>query len=693
VFWPVGLIVDRQPERRHELARAVGTIGLGAVALLGSALYSDYLPFIYVAMVVLGVFYEGLTSSSETLFADSVQELANEADSADAKAQISANWFTKKMAASYSGVALSPLLGVLCVLYFRRYVSPHVLLTRDQFAHEIGVPAVPDADSAEAATVNVYWNMGLLHFILLLGLILILPAVWRISGLKSIGRIKNKPASPSSGGALLSQDLSEPLVSKVPSPTTPGTTTTTSSSKVPYVIAVADFAQCIGAGMTFKYFNLFFIQDFGFGPTEICALQIVYPLCMVITVEFCNRVFLPLLKNSRAKVSMLCRLIAVLGLWLIGGAYPFQMVERDGSGSITSASSAEEASTSRSLLAGAAAARSSSSLTISTQSPAAGARSTSAAADVVSGGESSATELSGTVPPNIMNQYKDYVIPSTAVMFRDGKLPQSNIIVRGQAHDDGQSSAPGRSDSSGDRSMSILQINPFTCAGLLVEESAVRRKARGTRNKQFSSFGIFGVGSRRRKTKQELPAQRSQTAVDESLQRGRAAGDAGAPSIRAHAFDASGALSSVQLQEPPADGLEATRSASDRGSSSSPPLNVGPRSPLPPPSFFSMRTSAIASITYCEPAVLFIFLLTGSFAMATPGFDKSILMDHVATENRGKWNALLSFNGFAFRGSALFGGVLADGHFGDYRPAFTYAAGIYILSSLLYAPLVQLVKK
>eukprot|EP00392_Amoebophrya_sp_AT5.2_P004303 g4311.t1 len=345
VFWPVGLIVDRQPERRHELARAVGTIGLGAVALLGSALYSDYLPFIYVAMVVLGVFYEGLTSSSETLFADSVQELANEADSADAKAQISANWFTKKMAASYSGVALSPLLGVLCVLYFRRYVSPHVLLTRDQFAHEIGVPAVPDADSAEAATVNVYWNMGLLHFILLLGLILILPAVWRISGLKSIGRIKNKPASPSSGGALLSQDLSEPLVSKVPSPTTPGTTTTTSSSKVPYVIAVADFAQCIGAGMTFKYFNLFFIQDFGFGPTEICALQIVYPLCMVITVEFCNRVFLPLLKNSRAKVSMLCRLIAVLGLWLIGGAYPFQMVERDGSGSITSASSAEEAST------------------------------------------------------------------------------------------------------------------------------------------------------------------------------------------------------------------------------------------------------------------------------------------------------------------------------------------------------------
>lgn len=79
VFWPVGLIVDRQPERRHELARAVGTIGLGAVALLGSALYSDYLPFIYVAMVVLGVFYEGLTSSSETLFADSVQELANEA--------------------------------------------------------------------------------------------------------------------------------------------------------------------------------------------------------------------------------------------------------------------------------------------------------------------------------------------------------------------------------------------------------------------------------------------------------------------------------------------------------------------------------------------------------------------------------------------------------------------------------------
>ncbi len=54
---------------------------------------------------------------------------------------------------------------------------------------------------------------------------------------------------------------------------------------VPYLCGANDFIVSIGAGMTVKFFNLFFIQEYGFGPISICALQCVYPIVIALFMQ------------------------------------------------------------------------------------------------------------------------------------------------------------------------------------------------------------------------------------------------------------------------------------------------------------------------------------------------------------------------------------------------------------------------
>jgi len=50
---------------------------------------------------------------------------------------------------------------------------------------------------------------------------------------------------------------------------------------VPYIVATADFISAIGCGMSGRFFDLFFIQDFDFSPKAILALEILHPLVVV----------------------------------------------------------------------------------------------------------------------------------------------------------------------------------------------------------------------------------------------------------------------------------------------------------------------------------------------------------------------------------------------------------------------------
>jgi len=85
---------------------------------------------------------------------------------------------------------------------------------------------------------------------------------------------------------------------------------------VPVILALSDFITMVGAGMTVKFFNLFFIQDEHFSPTAICWLQTSYPLVIAVFTKFTERLAKPI---GRAQASLLFFSCNVLCLFLLSG--------------------------------------------------------------------------------------------------------------------------------------------------------------------------------------------------------------------------------------------------------------------------------------------------------------------------------------------------------------------------------------
>lgn len=45
---------------------------------------------------------------------------------------------------------------------------------------------------------------------------------------------------------------------------------------IPFLVAASDIVRAFGAGMTVKFFPLFFKEDYGFQPVDLCFLGAVY---------------------------------------------------------------------------------------------------------------------------------------------------------------------------------------------------------------------------------------------------------------------------------------------------------------------------------------------------------------------------------------------------------------------------------
>lgn len=58
---------------------------------------------------------------------------------------------------------------------------------------------------------------------------------------------------------------------------------------VPYVISVNDIVTSVGAGMTIRYFPLFFMNDYGFSPMQLQILIGSYSIVIGISTYLCNR--------------------------------------------------------------------------------------------------------------------------------------------------------------------------------------------------------------------------------------------------------------------------------------------------------------------------------------------------------------------------------------------------------------------
>jgi len=103
--------------------------------------------------------------------------------------------------------------------------------------------------------------------------------------------------------------------------------------------------------------------------------------------------------------------------------------------------------------------------------------------------------------------------------------------------------------------------------------------------------------------------------------------------------------------------------------------------------FLGTSTLWIMCVTRPLYAMIPLFLLRGSFNNAKAPIGRSIIMDLVTSEYRGRWNFIQSINMFSWSGSAFLGGMIADRAGGDYRYTFAVTATIYTLTGLLYLPL------
>lgn len=99
------------------------------------------------------------------------------------------------------------------------------------------------------------------------------------------------------------------------------------------------------------------------------------------------------------------------------------------------------------------------------------------------------------------------------------------------------------------------------------------------------------------------------------------------------------------------------------------------------------------SLAYLQslPAVVLVFILRGALQNSIYPIDRSIIMDFVPSDQRGRWNSIESISAMTWSGSAVLGGYLMDSH--DYRYTFVITAWIYLFAVVLRIPMLWMVPK
>eukprot|EP00915_Cephaloidophora_sp_WS-2016_P005440 GHVH01007225.1.p1 GENE.GHVH01007225.1~~GHVH01007225.1.p1 ORF type:complete len:396 (+),score=26.05 GHVH01007225.1:886-2073(+) len=77
---------------------------------------------------------------------------------------------------------------------------------------------------------------------------------------------------------------------------------------VPFILTTADFITEVGAGMTVRFFPLFFISDFGVKPTTMSLIFGVYPALVSLSIIMCQHMSLV---TGRAQISWVFQLFGI----------------------------------------------------------------------------------------------------------------------------------------------------------------------------------------------------------------------------------------------------------------------------------------------------------------------------------------------------------------------------------------------
>ena len=89
-------------------------------------------------------------------------------------------------------------------------------------------------------------------------------------------------------------------------------------------------------------------------------------------------------------------------------------------------------------------------------------------------------------------------------------------------------------------------------------------------------------------------------------------------------------------------------------------------------------TSNSSNLSTIDNFILFVFVLRTASMNCSKGLTKSIIMDIVPKDQRGRWNALESINNATFSGSAILGGYLVEKY--GFIHNFLFTAGLQFLA-------------
>jgi len=83
---------------------------------------------------------------------------------------------------------------------------------------------------------------------------------------------------------------------------------------VPLLIEFCSLVTATGAGMTVKFFPLFFKEDYRFEPIALCGLSAAYTLSIAVSVQFCRRVSE---KVGRCRAALIWHVLGVITLLML----------------------------------------------------------------------------------------------------------------------------------------------------------------------------------------------------------------------------------------------------------------------------------------------------------------------------------------------------------------------------------------
>jgi MFS family permease len=211
---------------RSKILAWCSVLSLFYVSVSCCGVWFDESNLIYASLVIGGVYAAVQNSTSFALFADSVPQ------------GMRAVWMARVAVVTQIAMGSGPAISLLMLHY-----------------------------------LGDNWDLSILHIVLVSGFLMMVPANMFLQGWKDI------PAAP----APVVSSADHPLIESV-------TSKGSRFSYVPYMICLNDIITCIGAGMTVKFFPLFFKNDYGLSPVQLQALFTVYCLAFALCTWLCERI-------------------------------------------------------------------------------------------------------------------------------------------------------------------------------------------------------------------------------------------------------------------------------------------------------------------------------------------------------------------------------------------------------------------